>query len=331
METQTALGGALLNVTRRFAAGIDISERAVRLVVVSKRLQANRPVCIERLEMVPLDAGVVIGSDFVNRPAIAEALREAFSRLPARGSLKTLRCAMALPSSATLTTQVPLKKLARVSHFAATGARDPRGLLEPAVLAEAERMAGIERGALSVDWSIEARDEGAATVSIAATARQHVEARVETAAAAGIVLSAIDGEPVAALRALRYSASREIDHEERYLACWVESAGLHAWLVGEDDVENEVRYPSPEHSSVADALLELAGGGRIDWIYIGGDIDLLEKAGAPTSMMATLFRCPVMPFECAPFCNGAQKVDEGLRYSPLFAVAMGLALREVMP
>jgi hypothetical protein len=130
---------------------------------------------------------------------------------------------------------------------------------------------------------------------------------------------------------LRYSASREIDHEERYLACWVESAGLHAWLVGEDDVENEVRYPSPEHSSVADALLELAGGGRIDWIYIGGDIDLLEKAGAPTSMMATLFRCPVMPFECAPFCNGAQKVDEGLRYSPLFAVAMGLALREVMP
>jgi Tfp pilus assembly PilM family ATPase len=143
LETQTALGGALLNVTRRFAAGIDISERTVRLVVVSKRLQANRPVCIERLEMVPLEAGVVIGSDFVNRPAIAEALREAFSRVPARGSLKTLRCAMALPASATLTTQVPLKKLARMSQFAATGARDPRGLLEPAVLAEAERMAGI--------------------------------------------------------------------------------------------------------------------------------------------------------------------------------------------
>lgn len=98
------------------------SERAVRLVVVSKRLQANRAVCIERLEIVPLDAGVVIGSDFVNRPAIAEALREAFSRLPARGSLRTLRCAMALPSSATLTAQVPLKKLTRVSPFVATGA-----------------------------------------------------------------------------------------------------------------------------------------------------------------------------------------------------------------
>src|SRR6202012_6137008 len=114
---------------------IDISERAVRLVVVSKRLQVNRPVCIERLEMVPLEAGVVIGSDFVNRPAIAEALREAFSRVPARGSLKTLRCAMALPASSTLTTQVPLKKLGRWSQSAARGALEPRGLFAPAVLA----------------------------------------------------------------------------------------------------------------------------------------------------------------------------------------------------
>ena len=53
--------------------------------------------------------------------------------------------------------------------------------------------------------------------------------------------------------------------------------------------------------------------------------------GCGINSIATLFGCPVMPFECAPFCNGAQKVDEGLRYSPLFAVAMGLALREVMP
>jgi len=82
---------------------------------------------------------------------------------------------------------------------------------------------------------------------------------------------------------------------------------------------------------VADALLDLAGGGQVDWIYIGGDIDLLARAGASVSMMATLFGCPVMPFECAPFCNGAQKADDGLRHSPLFAVAMGLALREVMP
>jgi hypothetical protein len=112
----------------------------------------------------------------------------------------------------------------------------------------------------------------------------------------------------------------------------VESAGLHAWLVGEDGVENEIRYPSPEYSSAAEALTDLVGDDpRVYWIYIGGDIELLNRAGVSTPMLAALFGCPVMPFECAPFCNGAQRVDERLAHSPLFAVAMGLALREVMP
>jgi Tfp pilus assembly PilM family ATPase len=332
MNTQTALRGSVLNVTRRFAAGIDVSERAVRLAVVSKRLQANRPVCVERLEEVPLAAGVVIAGDFIDRQAVTAALREAFSRLPARGSLRSLRCAMALPASATLTTRVPLAQLAHSGSLPASGGRDPRGLLEPAVLAEAERAAGIERGALAVDWSIEARADGCAQVSIAATGRQYVESRVEAAAAADIILSAIDGEPLAALRALRYCAAMEIDPDERYIACWIESAGLHAWLVGDDGVEKEMRYPSPEYANASDALIDLAGDGPcVHWIYIGGDIELLARAGVSTSMLATLFRCPVMPFECAPFCNGAQKVDERLRHSPLFAVALGLALREVMP
>jgi Tfp pilus assembly PilM family ATPase len=286
--------------------------------------------------MVPLEPGVVIGGDFVDRPAIIAALGEAFSRLPVRGALKTLRCAMALPASATLTTRVPLAKLARASAngngATVASGRDPRGLLEPAVLAEAERAAGIERGGLAVDWSIEACEDGCATVSIAATARQHVESRVETAAAAGIMLSAIDGEPAAALRALRYSASLEINQQDRFIACWVERAGLHAWLIGEDGVENELRYPSHEYSSIADALASLIDGrDSVHWIYVGGDVELLARAGASTGMVKGLFGCPVMPFECAPFCNGAQRVDETLRHSPFFAVAMGLALREVMP
>jgi Tfp pilus assembly PilM family ATPase len=331
MGTETAFRGSVLTVTRRFAAGIDISERAVRLAVVSKRLQANRPVCVERLEEVLLPQGAVIGGDFIDRGVISAALREAFSRLPVRGALRSLRCAMALPASATLITRVPLARLAHDDRMPASG-RDPRGLLEPAVLAEAERVAGIERAALAVDWSIEAREDGCAEVSIAATGRQYVESRVETAAAADIVLSAIDGEPGAALRALRYSAAMEIDPQERFIACWVESAGLHAWVVGEDGVENELRYPSPEYSSATEALADLAGDGpRVHWIYIGGDIELLNRAGVSTQMLAASFACPVMPFECAPFCNGAQRVDERLAHSPLFAVALGLALREVMP
>jgi Tfp pilus assembly PilM family ATPase len=334
MGTETLLRGSVLTVTRRFAAGIDITEGVLRLAVVSKRLHANRPVCVERLEEVLLEPGVVIGGDFIDRTAITAALREAFSRLPARGALRSLRCAMALPASATLTTRISLARLTQTSQvsISASAGRDPRGLLEPAVLAEAERVAGIERGALAVDWSIQMLENGDAEVSIAATGRQYVESRVETAAAANIVLSAIDGEPGAALRALRYSAAMEIDPLERYVACWVESAGLHAWLVGEEGVENEVRYPSPEYSSATEALTDLVGDDLpVHWIYIGGDIDLLNRAGVSTPMLAALFGCPVMPFECAPFCNGAQRVDERLAHSPLFAVAMGLALREVMP
>ena len=103
---------------------------------------------------------------------------------------------------------------------------------------------------------------------------------METAATANIVLSAIEGEPCAALRALRYSAAMEIDPQERFVACWVESAGLHAWFVGEDGVENEVRYPAPEYSSATESLTDLAGDDPdVQWIYIGGDIDLLDRAG----------------------------------------------------
>jgi Tfp pilus assembly PilM family ATPase len=334
MGMETLLRGSVLTITRRFAAGIDITEGALRLAVVSKRLHANRPICVERLEEVLLEPGVVIGGDFIDRPAITAALREAFSRLPARGALRSLRCAMALPASATVTTRVPLARLTQSGQMAisAVSGRDPRGLLEPAVLAEAERVAGIERGALAVDWSIETRANGDTEVLIAATGRQYVESRVETAAAANIVLSAIDGEPGAALQALRYSALMEIDPHERFVACWVESAGLHAWVIGADGVENEVRYPAPEYSSATDALKDLVGDDpNVHWIYIGGDIELLNRAGVSTPMLAALFGCPVMPFECAPFCNGAQRVDQRLAQSPLFAVAMGLALREVMP
>ncbi|SAK79740.1 competence protein ComA [Caballeronia arationis] len=330
MGREQALRGSVLTVTRRYAAGIDVSERAVRVAVVSRRLRANGPVCVEHLESVPLEAGAVIGGDFVDRHSVAAALREAFARLPARGTWRGLRCAMGLPASATLLTRVPISRLIE-AHESAAGGRDPLGLLEPAVLAEAERAAGIERAALAVDWSVEPQDDRCAQVSIAATARQHVESRVETAAAAGIALSAIDGEPAAALRAMRHAGTIEIDSRDHYIACWVESTGLYAWLVGEDGVENELRYPSPEYSSVPDALRDLVGEkGPPDWVFVGGDVELLAHADcAPAQLSATL-RCPVLPFECAPFCNGASSIDETLRHSPRFAVAFGLALREVM-
>ncbi|MDB5837714.1 MAG: hypothetical protein JWR14_7544 [Caballeronia sp.] len=55
MGTETLLRGSVLTVTRGFAAGIDITEGALRLAVVSKRWHANRPVCVERREEVCLN------------------------------------------------------------------------------------------------------------------------------------------------------------------------------------------------------------------------------------------------------------------------------------
>lgn len=335
--TKTTLQGSILTVTRRFAAGIDVSEKALRLAVLSRRLRANGAVCVEHLETVPLDPGVVIGGDFIDRPAISAALRDAFGRLPPGAAWRGLRCAMALPAATTLTTLVPLARLMppfrQGAPYGVPERGDPRGLLEPAVLAEAERAVGIERTALSVDWSVEARDDGHAQVSISATPRQHIEARVETAAAAGVALSAIDGEPGAALRAMRHAGSIELGPNERYVACWVESGGLHAWLIGDEGSDRSIRsfrYPSPEYSTLVDAFHDLIGqNAALDWILVSGDLDLLARAGLPAPQLAERFGCPVLPFECAPFCNGAARIDEALRHSPLFAVAFGLALREV--
>ncbi len=140
---------------------------------------------------------------------------------------------------------MPLTQLIepRMAHTTLAG-NDSLGVLELAVLAEAERITGIERGALAIDWLVQARDPGRAHVSIATTARRHVEARMETASMAGISLSAVAGEPLAALRAMRHMADTELDVDARYLVCWLERTGLHGWLVEAGDVEGAIRYPA---------------------------------------------------------------------------------------
>ncbi|SAL73601.1 competence protein ComA [Caballeronia peredens] len=332
MSKENALRGAMLTVTRRYAAGVDVGEDAVRLAVVSRRLHANATVCVEHLESVALPSGAVIDGEFVDRPVIVSALREAFGRLPPSGAWRSLRCAMALPATATVTTQVSLARLMEAREpLPPSGDHDPRGVLEPAVLAEAERATGIERAALAVDWSVQTSEDGQARVAIAATARRHVEARVETAAEAGIALSAIDGEPAAALRAMRHCGSVELDDDARYIVCWLEGTGLHGWLVGARGVEGELRYPAPEYRSIPDALHDLVGRhAGPDCIYAGGRLELLTHAGVPLPVLGKTFGCPALPFEAAPYCNGAAEIAAAHRHSPRFAAAFGLALREVM-
>jgi Tfp pilus assembly PilM family ATPase len=331
MEQEKVLGGSLLTVTRRYAAGIDVSEDAVRLAVVSRRLRTDSSVCVERLETVPLAEGAVVNGDFIDRAAVVAALREAFGRLPGNGTRRALRCAMGLPASATHTFDVPLARLIEPRNGRMPTNGDPLGVLEPAVLAEAERAIGIGRDALAVDWSVRAHENGHAQVSIAATQRRFVEARAEAAAQAGIALSAIDGEPASALRAMRQTGLRELETDARYLAVWAERNGIHGWIVEAGEVEREMRYPAASYASIGDALRDLVGDDApLEGIYVGGDIDVLQRAAFPPTALSTMFNATTLPFEPAPFCNGAADIDPELRHSPRFAVAFGLALREVL-
>ncbi len=233
---------SLLLAMRRFAAGIDVSPQAVRLVVLSRRLRGDGPVRLDCVASVPLRAGVMAGAEIVDRPAVALALCELFECLPTERLACSLRCAMAIPASATLTASVPLEQLAPRNRSRYTDGYS-LATLEPAVLIEAERIAGIERHALAVDWFLDESPLRAGAVTIAATARQHLEARIECAAIAGISLTAIDGEPHAALRALRHAAALELDVNEAYAAIWVGADGVYGWRIVDDAIADEVRYP----------------------------------------------------------------------------------------
>jgi Tfp pilus assembly PilM family ATPase len=314
---------------QRFAAGIDVSSQDVRLVVVSQRARACASLQIEYVRTVPLPPNAMAGIEIADRQAVSRALRDAFADLPHSCATSALRCAMAVPASATLTATVPLARLAVQSGGAEDGGYE-LAELEPAVMSEVERIAGLERHALAVDWFVDDRPSPVRSVTIAATARQHIEARIECAAAAGISLTAIDGEPHAALRAMRYAASRELDPHEPYVALWIGADGVQGWRLVDDSVAAEMRYPAPQHSALADALRDLARGPECDCALVGGELDLLEGVGFSMADIADVVGCTVLPFECGALGGVARKLSDPLLHEPAGAVAFGLALRGVL-
>ncbi|MDR6412112.1 type IV pilus biogenesis protein PilM [Paraburkholderia terricola] len=314
--------------SRRFAAGIDVSARAVRLVMVSQPSRTTAALHIEYVSTVPLAAGAMAGMEIADRHAVARALRDAFAGLPRACATHALRCAMALPASATLTATVPLTRLAAQSGCAEDGGH-ALAELEPAVMSEVERIAGLERHALAVDWFVDETSSPVRSVTIAATARQHLEARIECAASAGISLTAIDGEPHAALRAMRYAASHELDPHEPYVALWVGTDGVYGWRIVDDGIVGEMRYPAPEHADLADALRDLVRGPELDCALLSGEVDLLDGVGFSTADLADVLGCTVLPFECAALGGLARPLDDPLLHEPTGAVAFGLALRGV--
>ena len=327
------LRSSLQSAMRRFSAGIDVSAQAVRLVVLSRRLRTGGPMRVECVAAAALSPGAMAGVEIVDRQAVARALCDAFASVPAACASHALRCSMAIPGSATLTAHLPMNQLAAEL---ASDVR-PRGgvhrslpVLEPVVLTEAERIAGIERHALAVDWIVEDSPRRGSTVTIAATAREHLEARIECAAMAGISLTAVDSEPHAALRALRYAAALELDLHGPYAAIWVGSDGVYGWCISDDSIAQEIRYPSPEYSDIADALRDLADCSPSTFALVGGEIDLLEGVCFSLADIGDVLACSVLPFECASLSDGKNALSSVHLHEPSFAVAFGLALRGVV-
>jgi Tfp pilus assembly PilM family ATPase len=337
-----ALKTSLEMAVRRFAAGIDLGPQAVRLVVLSRGMCSNGPLRIDCVASMPVRAGAMAGAEIIDRAAVAQSLFDVFDCVPPEHILLSLRCAMAIPGSATLTASVPLKQLQQLQQLAPSMRRtrsrvpvaeyaegDMLTALEPAVLVEIERIAGVERHALAIDWYIDRSALSSGEVTIAATARQHLEARVECAAIAGISLTAIDGEPHAALRAMRYSAAQELEPGDEYAALWIGGDGVYGWRLADDTVVASMHYPAPEHSSLADALRDLSDGAPLSAVFVGGDVDLLDGVSMSLADIGDVLGCVVFPFECTLLGQVAVPYETDLLRDPASAVAFGLAVRGV--
>lgn len=322
--------------TRRLAAGADVTAEAVRLVVLSRRMQAAAPVKIEWLAQVGLPGGVMHGAEIVDREALAAALREVFGQLPRGCDPAMLRCVMALPSGATAVASLPLTRFSPVAERA-NGDSRLLTALEPAVLAEAERVTGVERHELAVDWCLDPppvepggwRAAQACRVTITSAPRRHLDARIECAAMAGITLCAIDGDSHAALRAMRQAALLELSPDDAYVALWVGPDGIYGWYLADDQIAREMRYPALEHADFVEALRYLLDGESAGCALMAGNVGMLAGAHLSAADIGRVLGCPVLPFECATFAQADPALDANLLREPAFAVAFGLALRGV--
>jgi Tfp pilus assembly PilM family ATPase len=330
----------LLSAKRRFAAGIDVGPREVRLVVVSRKRRSELPLRVEWIGAAPLPLGAMSGPQLVDRAVVAAALSSLCARWPRRRAMRGMPCAMAIPGGATAIATCALDTLA-LSHGRAPGEIDA---LDPVMLDEAERLYGLERDALSIDWRASggcadhraggraASARRAPCVTPAAAPRRHLQARMEVAACAGIALAAVDGEPLAALRALAYAAEHAMPASERYAALWAGYDGIYAWRVADRAVEASIQFPGGEHADLESALSAIAARGPRERALVGGDLRLLQRVGFSLADIGERLGCVAEPFDCARFCVDGHPFAgrAGGRCGPTFAVAFGLALRGVM-
>lgn len=310
----------LLPVGRRCAAGIDVNRRAVRIVVLSGRVGRAGTVQIETLEAEPLPPHAFSTASNADWALVTAALQGGMARALSACGIRALPGVMALPDGSFA-----------AESFVAPPSAAARGgdALQAAVLVEAERVVGLARETLAVDWQVDsASSPGSITFAVAEQAR--LDARLDAASAAGVELIAIDGEPYAALRALRHAAALELDEEESYLAFWFGDSGVYGWRIEACMIAAQIRYPELEHADLAATLRGFAQSGAVGCAFVAGDLELFGGAPITLANLGDLLGCIVLPFECAGFCAEARPVNPQLSRAPDFAVAFGLALRGVL-
>jgi len=320
MALKDSIQGSIRKATRRHAVGIDVNSQAVRIVALSCGARKGAPVRIECVAAQPLAPGVMAGVEIVDRQAVARALSAAFGCVPQHCMSDALQCAMAIPGSAAFITHLP-EQLANGYHREAA--------VEPAVLMEAERIAGIERHALAVDWYVEDAPPRLGDVAVAATAREHLEARIDCASMAGITLATVDIEPMAALRAMRHAGGFELELSDPYAVVWIGSDGVYGWCIKDECIAEEISYPSPEFACVADALRDLGREHANVCVLVGGEIELLEGVCFSLAEIGDVLGCAVLQFDCSALGDGNAMPASELMRDPALAVAFGLALRGI--
>jgi hypothetical protein len=104
---------------------------------------------------------------------------------------------------------------------------------------------------------------------------------------------------------------------------------VYGWRVEGETIAEEIRYPSPEYSCVADALRDLAENNLNVCALVGGEIELLEGVCFSLADIGDVLDCSVLPFDCSSLSDGNVIPDSDLLHEPSFAVAFGLALRGI--
>ncbi|MCF7695439.1 pilus assembly protein PilM [Mycetohabitans sp. B2] len=322
---------ALLSVGRRFAAGIDITPSEIRMAVASRRLADGADVRVEHLAAQPLPAGVVEDAEILRPECVSRALSVLRDGIPIRRSLASVRYAMALPPAVTYTGVTSLAELARRTPGLASAQHACAAFdeLEPAVLAEAERLFGVDPSSIVVDWLMADRDDDPDAVTITAASRDWLDIRIATAAAANIVLSTVDGEAAAALRACRLQGALVLPADCCWCAIWAGGGTVYAWLLRGTMVRREWHALPGHRGPILDALRDALASDDLSGAVVSGEVAAIAAAGLDFDALRGALGCDPQLFRCAPFCR-ALIAAQPCSNSPAYAVAFGLAMRGVL-